>query len=68
MNTSEEEKTHVEKLWKLCRICGCRIKFSRGYVNAKTVHDYNILLKENYGILPNEESINLKTFVVIEFM
>ena len=30
-----EEKQHVENLLrKLCRICGNRIKFNRGYINA----------------------------------
>ena len=52
-----EETQHQENLGKLCRVCGNKIKFNRSYVNAKTVSDYGILLKENYGIFPNEDRL-----------
>ena len=46
---------HLALVDALCRICGEKIKFGKGYINAKKVMDYFDILR-TYGITPAEES------------
>ena len=46
---------HLKLLEKTCRKCKGIIVLKRGYVTAKHCHEYADLLKDGYGILPNED-------------
>ena len=49
-------EAHVERLKRLCRVCGQKIVVNRGYVNPKSCEEYVVVLRHYYGILYENEN------------
>ena len=46
---------HVKKISKLCRLCGKTVITGKGYVNAKTIYNYDLILSTYFRISVDED-------------